>query len=375
MCMLSLSRGTSIVCVLLTPGVGLGLIYLPAMVMVGYYFEKHRAVATGIACSGAGIGILILAAVASALLYHFDWKNAMLIMAGFPLQCLLLGGLMRPLDYRSHQSSDDSEANLITTSPSGDGVPDTAKSPQQGINRNIGELSKSAHPAIFGSYDLTLKAGSWDPQNELGEGSCQNGSLKNEFLKGRLLTAEVTSSCHEIPVKSQQHSKLQMKANLLHPEHGDNRAKSCHNLSHHTKGDAEFAKNHHSRPHRKDFDKPLLRKDIFYSGSIYNLPEYKSNPSLHSYLASITKVPASDETSDDADSKSRCPCISESASETLKEMLDFGICSNPYFLILAAGSLFIQLAYYVPIMFIGEYAMSLGISPVRAASLISVMGE
>ena len=37
-------------------GFGLGLIYLPAVVAVGYYFEKRRALATGISVCGSGVG-------------------------------------------------------------------------------------------------------------------------------------------------------------------------------------------------------------------------------------------------------------------------------------------------------------------------------
>lgn len=36
-------------------GVGLGLIYLPAVVAVGYYFERKRALATGISVCGSGV--------------------------------------------------------------------------------------------------------------------------------------------------------------------------------------------------------------------------------------------------------------------------------------------------------------------------------
>jgi MFS family permease len=28
-------------------GIGMGLVYLPSLIMVGYYFEKNRAIATG----------------------------------------------------------------------------------------------------------------------------------------------------------------------------------------------------------------------------------------------------------------------------------------------------------------------------------------
>ena len=40
-------------------GFGLGLAYLPSVVCVGYYFEKRRALATGIAVCGSGNEIRI----------------------------------------------------------------------------------------------------------------------------------------------------------------------------------------------------------------------------------------------------------------------------------------------------------------------------
>lgn len=43
---------------------------------------------------------------------------------------------------------------------------------------------------------------------------------------------------------------------------------------------------------RKDLARPLYRKDIFYSGSIVNLPEYRqSKADIRSYMASVTTIP------------------------------------------------------------------------------------
>ena len=35
-------------------GMGFGLMYLPSIVIVGYYFDKKRAFATGLATCGSG---------------------------------------------------------------------------------------------------------------------------------------------------------------------------------------------------------------------------------------------------------------------------------------------------------------------------------
>ncbi len=79
-------------------GFGLGLIYLPAVVAVGYYFEKRRALATGISVCGSGVGTFLLAPLATYLLDEYGWKGANLIFAGLCLNCAVFGALMRPLE-------------------------------------------------------------------------------------------------------------------------------------------------------------------------------------------------------------------------------------------------------------------------------------
>lgn len=92
---------TSVNMLMLTYGViggfGFGLIYLPAVVAVGYYFETKRSLATGIAVCGSGFGTFTFAPFANFLLEHFDWKNSNLILAGLILNCAIFGALMRPL--------------------------------------------------------------------------------------------------------------------------------------------------------------------------------------------------------------------------------------------------------------------------------------
>jgi len=48
--------------------------YLPSIVMVGYYFDKKRAMATGIAVCGTGIGTFVLAPIVNLLVSEYGWK-------------------------------------------------------------------------------------------------------------------------------------------------------------------------------------------------------------------------------------------------------------------------------------------------------------
>ncbi|XP_059607409.1 monocarboxylate transporter 14 isoform X3 [Phlebotomus argentipes] len=94
---------TSVTMLMLTYGVmggfGFGMIYLPAVVAVGYYFETKRSLATGIAVCGSGFGTFAFAPLATYLLEYMDWKNANFILAGLILNCAVFGALMRPLEY------------------------------------------------------------------------------------------------------------------------------------------------------------------------------------------------------------------------------------------------------------------------------------
>jgi predicted MFS family arabinose efflux permease len=57
-------------------------VYVPAVIAVGFYFEKWRALATGVAVCGSGIGAFLMAPLCTALIDAFGWRGAVLIQAG-----------------------------------------------------------------------------------------------------------------------------------------------------------------------------------------------------------------------------------------------------------------------------------------------------
>jgi hypothetical protein len=63
-------------------GVGFGLIYVPAVIAVGFYFERWRALATGIAVCGSGIGTFLMAPFSTYLIEHWGWRVALVVQAG-----------------------------------------------------------------------------------------------------------------------------------------------------------------------------------------------------------------------------------------------------------------------------------------------------
>ncbi|MPC35452.1 Monocarboxylate transporter 13 [Portunus trituberculatus] len=90
-------------------GIGFGLIYVPAVIATGFYFEKRRALATGIAVCGSGIGTFIFAALNSFLIPSFGWRWTLVVYAGITLSCVVFGLAFRPLKPTTKFTTDDLE--------------------------------------------------------------------------------------------------------------------------------------------------------------------------------------------------------------------------------------------------------------------------
>ena len=73
--------------------------YLPAIVTVGHYFKKRRALATGIAVCGSGIGSFVFAPLCEFLIEKYTWKGAMWIISAIVLNCIPCAILLRPLEH------------------------------------------------------------------------------------------------------------------------------------------------------------------------------------------------------------------------------------------------------------------------------------
>lgn len=73
---------------------GFAITYVVAFASVPRWFERRRGMATGIATTGSGVGILAMPPFASVLINEFGWRNAYLGLAGMFLLVLLVGILV-----------------------------------------------------------------------------------------------------------------------------------------------------------------------------------------------------------------------------------------------------------------------------------------
>lgn len=144
-------------------GFGFGMIYLPAVVAVGYYFETKRSLATGIAVCGSGFGTFAFAPLATYLLEEYGWKNALLIFAGLILNCAIFGAMMRPLTYPKKKKQKPlmqrmyEEKQLQLERGSFAGSHFMVQLPDGTIERKL-KMPLNADPGVHSSLNLELLA-------------------------------------------------------------------------------------------------------------------------------------------------------------------------------------------------------------------------
>ncbi|XP_052265124.1 monocarboxylate transporter 14-like isoform X2 [Dreissena polymorpha] len=443
-------------------GFGFGMIYLPSIVSVGYYFEKKRALATGIAVCGSGVGTFIFAPLSRFLLDQFDWKNAIFIIAGLVLNGCVFSALMRPLEPTKKPRDPEvpREKNMmdrlkeearakrkiqkgITSESSGIGPTDTTdfleKVKMAKLNRekmiqetdsDIGSLPSTyfvkdkggnmvqrQDSRLSGELRPTIQKLSFSDRGE-------NESLRspsrtpritltedgNEFDTGSVGPVSQqdstpgTSPVHSAksPQKDEfpespsmrtsttsQDSRKQNKITLtngvqcieIDPSESHRRNVAKELLSRggasHAGGSKALISGSMRSISDKDYKRPMYRKDIFYSGSIRNINEYKSQPEMTSYITSITSIPG-----DQGDGDTRgesfchrmCPCLPKPVVDILSEMLDFSLLTNAGFMFICLGNVFAMIGFYVPYVFLVDRAILLGVEQTRASLLLSVIG-
>ena len=75
-------------------GLGLGVIYVTAVVSIAFWFESKRTFATGIGASGTGLGTFLYAPFTHWLIETYGWRGATLILGGTLLNFCVFGALM-----------------------------------------------------------------------------------------------------------------------------------------------------------------------------------------------------------------------------------------------------------------------------------------
>ena len=89
-------------------GVGSGLLCSPGQIICTYYFEKHRAIATGLAMSGGGVGIASVSLLANYLDMRYGARYVFFAFCLLSPLSLLLGAMAIPLENEAKNDEKES---------------------------------------------------------------------------------------------------------------------------------------------------------------------------------------------------------------------------------------------------------------------------
>lgn len=122
---------------------GMSLVYLVAFATAPIWFGEHRGLASGIATSGLGVGVLLAAPAANALITATGWRDAYLVFAG--IAAVLLAVVV--LVFADHPRVLDAD----TTGEFPDGIPD-AEGDDTGLRAGLQTARTPRFLAVFAGW-------------------------------------------------------------------------------------------------------------------------------------------------------------------------------------------------------------------------------
>nr|CAD7459233.1 unnamed protein product [Timema tahoe] len=387
-------------------GIGFGLIYLPAVVCVGYYFETKRSLATGIAVCGSGFGTFAFAPLATMLLENFGWRGANIILAGLILNCAVFGAMMRPLEFPKVPSCKPllqrmaEEKRLQMERGSIGGSYFMVQLPDGSMEKRL-KMPINIDPGVHSSFNLdqmvpgtpltpvptmtTLpticevkvpeQSGSSGASSTGGSMDLKKQSRRIEDVKEEEEKWDKEKNNKEDKEKDDKEER-EKKGN---EENGNNEFNNRPNIP---RNASQPAFTTHVQGLPKNGSVPFfdrIRKTS--AGSVINLPEYKSQKSLASYRQSVVSLSRYAQDRPDIPDVERegpecCPCFAlpESFRSTLANMMDMSLLKDPVFMLISISNLFGMMGLYVPFFYLVDAAIKDGIDPKSASFLLSIIG-
>lgn len=363
-------------------GIGFCMVYIPSVITIGYYFEKWRALATGIALCGSGVGTMIFAPLTDYLSTNYGWRNTLGIQALIILSCSVYGLAFRPIqpiqlaiaegEEEKNQENGNSLPEkprllTITQKPLPDGrfaysVPNSAHNTYtgatpkhhyptaseifRGVNferRLSGTTGKGTELKSLRKVQPTTPNGETHPIYNINKELTTVGENEEDAEGQNLLETEikpVSMQARRHTVSGRRPIDLLKKANAKHHE-----------------------------PHHNT--RPMYRDDIFFTGSLVRIPQYTSQSSL-CYHMSVTRLPTK---RDILEERQRgCKLCPEAVRRALSTMLDTSLLKSPSFMLLSISGFLTMMGFFVPFIFVARRAIMAGMDDNSALLIVPAIG-
>uniref|UniRef100_A0AAF5HY67 Major facilitator superfamily (MFS) profile domain-containing protein n=1 Tax=Strongyloides stercoralis TaxID=6248 RepID=A0AAF5HY67_STRER len=297
-------------------GIGFGLIYCPAIVIVTMYFEKYRALATGIAVCGAGVGTAVISPLQEYLIQHYSWQFCMRVNAGLALICIVAGLTFAPLEFREVYDDEDDET--------------PTENQVENINEEVTdkEIMKdnSERKSLLDANNIRPAISHQDISETIKSGSLKKATSHADSLhKARSNT--VTDATGYLNVKDTFYQG------------------SITNLQ-------EYKEN----------------RDKFRS--ISSLHSRKSSHAPHEMKKIINDEDEKQLVSQSTESDSN----SNTLMDTIKALTDFGLLKDPIFMLFAISNFLTSVGFNAPMAFLPSHGEKLGLAKEEASLIMSAWG-
>ncbi|XP_063362475.1 uncharacterized protein LOC134651333 isoform X1 [Cydia amplana] len=344
-------------------GIGFCMIYMPAVLTVGFYFERWRALATGIALCGSGVGTFAFAPLGEYLLKTYGWRVTVVMYGGLILLCIIFGALFRPIK----------PVRVALADQTGDD--DVARRHEEAVEKlnSMLKLHSKLDSGISMPAEMRF-SNKVSPHTWVGVANNTRYPTAEEVFRGSNSHLSRRSSATAGTIKNTLGNRPMFITGPVAEKDEDDSNSNIDNteplISAPIKVIQKEVRPRHS--HADLIARPLYRDDIFFSGSLVRLPQYTSRNSLGYHMA-VTHVPTKEDTQEEESGKCRlCP---EAVKRTLATMLDVSLFRSPTFVILAVSGFFTMLGFFVPYMYVKQRAMDKGgIDATTSTLLVSTIG-
>lgn len=166
-------------------GLGLGLVYVTAVVSIAYWFEKKRNLAVGLGACGTGVGTFVYAPMTQYFIEEYGWRGTILLLSGTLLNLCVCGCVMRDPEWwtleQKKQNGSRDEGKLLK---------------EEDKSRNSSSASIS-NPYVFDS-DLPSRG-------KVMEGLIQKGVSPQKVIGQE--AASIRRQQNQLMLKNKQNSK------------------------------------------------------------------------------------------------------------------------------------------------------------------------
>ncbi|XP_045769561.1 monocarboxylate transporter 2 isoform X1 [Maniola jurtina] len=344
-------------------GIGLCMIYMPAVLVVGFYFERWRALATGLALCGSGVGTFVFAPLTKYLLSTYDWNTTLVIHAGFILLCVVFGALFRPIKPVRVTLADQVEED------------DASRRHEEAVEKlnSMLKLHSKLDSGISMPPEMRF-TNKVSPHTWMGVASNTRYPTAEEVFRGSNSHISRRSSATAGTLKNHLANKPTFIAvPVAEKDEQEDSNSNIDNVEPLIASPVKFV-TRDARSRRSHVDlvaRPFYRDDIFFGGSLARLPQYTSRTSMGYHLA-VTHVPTQEDAQEETSGK--CKLCPEAVQRALATMLDVSLFRSPTFVILAVSGFFTMLGFFVPYMYVAKRAEDNGMSKETSVLLVSAIG-